>query len=207
MECRDRMSLYQDSVLYYVLYHGLASLLCNSSPAGSTVPALCLPTCVFCYQQKCWGFLWRGLLDYTAVPGQITLTTEMEFPAWWGSHAIPTQTRMKVGKWTPRKKSSMVRRGKGYWVGKTWTVPSRSLQTWSHWSPLFVLSPLENFPNSLPCCLTLPPLPLNISTKWLLFNSEMLGINHMFGVFMEIIQGDFLKHWHLRMIFMQKRYY
>ena len=203
-ECRVQMSLYRDLVIYYVLYHGLASLLCNSSPAGVTVPpcASHITWCSVTNRTSCAGvssdggyFVTQQPLDKSLWPGRQNFLTGV------GQRPSTFKPDWEWERWIPRRRSSTIRRGKGFWAGKALNVLSRTLRKWPTWRPLFVLSHFDIFPIISP---QFPPQHFNQVVVYF-FNSWILGINHIFYVFMEIIQGEFLEH--LRMILMWIWYY
>lgn len=151
------------------LYHCLASLLCTSSLAGGTVSLLLPPTlCDVLLPTVSIGGLgsprietpWslsNRLHGHTAVPAQITLTKETEFPD-CGSPAISIKPDWEWKGWVPGRRSSIIRRENRYQAGKTVTVPSKTLWKWPMWRPPLVLSCFDIFPiNSLLFCIILAP--------------------------------------------------
>ena len=158
-------------MIYDILYHWLASLLCNSSLAGGTVslilpPTLCdvmLPTVSIRGLGSPWietpWSLSNRLHGHTAVPAQSTLTKETECPDWCGSPATSIKTDWEWKGWVPRRRSSIIRRENRYQAEKTVNVPSKTLWKWPMWRPPLVLSCFDIFPiNSLLCCIISPSI-------------------------------------------------
>lgn len=149
-----------------------------------------------------------GYLCHRAVHEQIiTLAKEAEFTDWFRCEweAIPIQNRLRgAGEVNPPKGGAGTvrhRRESGQENLQMFSPVTCGMPTWK--TPICSLS-LWYFPHQVSVLLsnssTNSPSTFQPSGRSLKI-LERLGINHVFSLFMELIQGEFLKHRRLRRVF------